>query len=132
MKNRFIKPLTVVLALALLLPVFMLGCTDKKDKPRTLDSVEQSIVGTWKNEYNTSYTFKSDGTYEISNGEHGEFKHAGDGIETDGEARGHYEVIETKNSRCILFDIYQDKLMPFSRSSTTIYATNGPETLTRQ
>lgn len=132
MKNRFVKPLTVVLALALLLPVFALaGCADDKDKPHTLDSVELSIVGTWSSD-DITRTFKSDGTYEMSNGNHGEFRHTGDGIETDGEARGHYEIINLlPGGKLILFDIYPDKLIVLWNDKG-IEPTNSSNTYIRQ
>lgn len=81
MRKKLAKILTVVAAFTLMIPVFALaGCTDDKDDSRTLDGIELSIVGEWKTNQDTLYTFKSDGTYEVSNGNKGEFRHEGEGI----------------------------------------------------
>lgn len=125
-KLRF---LPIVLALSLLMPVISLsGCTDKK-KPRVLDSVESSIVGTWINEFNYTFTFKDDGTCTLIQHDSVEsytsefnFYHIGEDVETDGEARGHYYKIYTHDgsrndaekydgSPLAIFDRYPNKLL---------------------
>lgn len=134
MKKKFVKLLTVIAAFTFLFPVFALvGCTDKKDKPRVLDGVELRVVGTWKNNLpagGITYTFKDDGTYTISNGNSGEFRHDGEGIETDGEARGHYYIIKAGGGKNALFDIEPNKLIPINGSD--IYSTDSIQTLIRQ
>ena len=64
MKTKGFKLISLVLMLSLLLSVLSLSaCTD--DEPRTLDSVEQSIVGIWKRATSDRiFYFNSDGTWE--------------------------------------------------------------------
>ena len=136
MKKKGLKVLSLILVLLLLTSVFALtACTDDDDEPRVLDSVEQSIVGTWQNTYKgtvaTGYdtrTYNSDGTYEIYDGDDGSlrnkgtFKHNGGGV--DGEF-GHYEIIREyiANGSAVgatyaLFDIYPDKLYGINSDGT--------------
>lgn len=84
------------------------ACTDK-NKPRELDSVEQSIVGTWKSiNSDATLTFNSDGTWTGSNYvKTRQFKHSGDGIH--GEL-GHFEIIDGGPEKRALFDIYPNRL----------------------
>ena len=80
MKTKGFKLISLVLMLSLLLSVFSLtACTD--DEPRTLDSVELSIVGMWKRATSdTIFYFNSDGTWEAPGytAKRREFRHTGD------------------------------------------------------
>ena len=116
--------------------IFSLGalaltaCTDKNEQPRELDSIELSIVGTWKKENDKDYyTFKDDGTctliqYDSSGAKSSffNFYHIGEDVETDGEKRGHYykiyfhegnrdDALKYCGSPLVIFDIYPNKLM---------------------
>ncbi len=132
MKKRFIKLMSVILASALVLPVFALtACTDK----RQLNSVEQSIVGTWRgsdlSNGGTRFVFNSDGSFEyyspvlepvnpdFPHGTHkykvkktatGNFAQQGEDIETVDYERGHYYIINANGNSYALFDIESDKL----------------------
>lgn len=120
MKNKIAKILVILVAFVL--PVLALAaCTDK---PRELDSVELSIVGTWKSGTRSTCEFRSDGTYDF-NGNAGEFKHGDKGVETDGEARGHYEIINIHGGAFALFDsnpnmlVAMSELKPVSTDNTS-------------
>ncbi len=102
------KKISVVLAVIFALGAFaLLGCTDK---PRELDSVEKSIVGTWEWRLHDdiTITFNSDGTRTHSNGNKGTFKHNGDGVDA---TLGHYEIIHDGwRDFLALFDVDPDRL----------------------
>lgn len=103
------KKTALILAIIFSLGAFALtACTDK-NKPRELDSVEKSIVGTWKSaDSDAAFTFNSDGTVDHTNwAKTRQFKHIGYGV--DGE-RGRYEIIDTEDGKSALFDIYPDRL----------------------
>lgn len=103
MKKRFVKLLSAVLAFAFIVPAFALaGCTDKEEKPRTLDTVELSIVGDWDSGFNI-WTFKSDGTCSLSNGNTDGFRHIGDGTHDE----RHYEIIQFEGGS-LKYALYDD------------------------
>lgn len=106
------KKIALILAIIFSLGAFALvACTDKKDQPRELDSVEQSIVGTWKSStYDTILTFNSDGTYAVDGitTERQKFKHTAYGV--DGML-GRYEIIDySTTNKLALFDAEPDRL----------------------
>ena len=89
MKKKVFKALPLVVALSLLLSVFALtACTDK---PRTLNEVEQRIVGKWQAIEVSSvfYTFNDDGTWTNTNNHHSEIKQEREVT----DEHGHYYVI---------------------------------------
>ena len=119
MKNRFIKILSVVLSLSLLLPVFALvGCTDKTPKARELNAIELQLVGTWRSrDTGTLLILKSDGTLE-GGGRITEFRQEGDAVMTVGDKYGHfywiYDHPDAKNPNLAYFEDEPDKLYAFS------------------
>lgn len=117
MKRKF---LSVALAITCLFAVFsFVGCTDDEDEYRQINPIEQSIVGEWTNDRESSiYTFKVDGTYTVSsvigsNIPKREFYQKGDGVDPD---LGHYYIIVlyqangSERARYALFDSEPDKL----------------------
>lgn len=124
MKTKGFKLISFVLMLSLLLSVFSLSaCTD--DEPRTLDSVEQSIVGIWKRATSDRiFYFNSDGTWEAPGyvDKRFQFRHTGDGIDDE---RGHYEIIDCEFDQWALFDLEPDKL--YSIINGTVYDKQGLE-----
>ncbi len=92
MKKRIgLKIISILLAVTTLLPVLALtACTDKS-KPIELNNAERTILGKWENWNGIFYTFKSDRTYELSNGNKGEFRYICDGVDARGN---HFEQFE--------------------------------------
>lgn len=111
------KKIVFLLAVIFSLGAFALtACTDK-NKPRELDTVEQSVVGIWVFGNDVAFTFNSDGTVDHRNwAKTRQFKHIGDGV--DGEL-GHYEIIDVGDGKCALFDIYPDRLYEISVDGTS-------------
>lgn len=123
MNKRFVKLVTVISALMLMLPVFALvGCTDKTPKERELNAIELQLVGTWKSKQNTLYTFKADGTLEAG-GVISEFRQEGDAVMGVGDKYGHfywiYDHPDAKNPDFAYFDDEPDKLYCFSGGQYT-------------
>lgn len=113
MKKKRYRIMSLVLALAMSFCAFALtACTDKKDKPRELDSVEQSLIGQWyDSQYDYTYLFHSDGTWERILKKPippREYKHIGSGV--DNSLGGHYEIIDYSLGKHALFDIYPNRL----------------------
>lgn len=139
------KKIALILVVMLSLGAFALtACTDKA---RELDSVELSIVGTWSNGHAT-YTFNADGTgtliqYDSLGADTSEFNfyHIGEGVETDGDARGHYykiydyngsrdDAVKNHGSPLVLFDRYPNKLWFIMNG--VIISTDDTNTFIRQ
>ena len=115
------KKVALFLAVIFSLGAFTLtACTDK-EQPRELDSVEQSIVGTWTYD-DVTFNFNSNGTVDHTHwAKTRQFKHIGDGVYGE---HGHYEIIDVEDGKLALFDIYPDRLCDiFSDGSinVTIY-----------
>lgn len=125
MNKRFVKLVTVISALTLVLPVFALvGCTDKTPKERELNAVELQLVGTWKDKDNMLITFMSDGTCDIY-GTIREFRQEGDAVMGVGDKYGHFYWIYTsktsKYPNCAYFDDEPDRLYTFSEGQYTTH-----------
>lgn len=111
MKKKIALILAVIFSLGALT---LTACTDK-EQPRELDSVEQSIVGTWQYD-DFAIQFRSDGTWTATSYvKTRQFKHIGNGMH--GEL-GHYEIIDCEIDKYALFDIYPDRLYPIHSDGT--------------
>ena len=122
MKNKIALFLAIMFSLGALA---LTACADKKPEPqRKLDSVEQKLVGEWTRDYDSDgpdafYIFHNNGKWE-SKYESGEFYHDGEGVETDGKARGHFYIIKIvrKSGYFIEYawlDDYPDNLYGYDR-----------------
>lgn len=136
MKKKFVKILSLILVFSLVMSVSALtACTDKTEQPRKLTSIEQLVVGKWngpdpKNggtyfNLNDNGTFdfyspvlvpvdpnfpKGDHWYRVQKTDTGKFYHKSEGLETDGEGRGHYYTYIIRDNEWALFDIEPNKL----------------------
>lgn len=112
MKKKIALFLAIIFSLGALA---LTACTDKKNNSDNLNSdnlntVEQSIIGTWKVWGGFSYTFKSDGTVTDYNGNEGEFSY-----DRRSEKAKYNVIIVTIDGRkreYALYDNDRDTLVP--------------------
>ena len=98
----------LLIAFAVLIAVMsfvLAGCTDREDdSERELDSVEQSLVGTWKSD-TQELRFRDDGTVWLSadSGTY-KFEHTGSGNDSQ---RGKYDIIFISGGVSIRLALFQ-------------------------
>lgn len=121
MKKKVYRIMLLVLVFALVFCAFALSACTDDPKPRELDSVEKSLVGTWyDSEYDNTFTFYSDGTWNYSSAGSSwrrEFKHIGYGADNGDR----YEIIDNNlGNNWALFDIYPNRLYSIDTNGCVI------------